>query len=198
MKCMIVHKTMLRLFGSWAWQLCTGASWITQALLLCPPFCPFAFGCSFHVEAVRLNLTCEYRCELDHTGATAVFGQHSAQHAHNHGHLPGCHHCLDHLCAPPQQTAPGTRNCWTADCCSSSSNPRLPLQTEAPVVMSNGVFFLCLSCWTSVVNISIFLRKGQCNWAQIIALWLHRHRWVRTIWQKNSVFWLKTVCKALQ
>ena len=48
-----------------------------------------------------------YRCQLDHSGTPAVPGKHSEVHAHYCRHLPHCYHCLDHLCAPPQQAAPG-------------------------------------------------------------------------------------------
>jgi len=47
------------------------------------------------------------RCKLDHTGFAAVSGLNTALHAHHCCHLLGCHHSLDHLCAPPQQTASG-------------------------------------------------------------------------------------------
>lgn len=55
-----------------------------------------------------LNQTREAcRCKLDHTGSAAVSGLDTALHADHCCHLLGCHHSLDHLCAPPQQTAPG-------------------------------------------------------------------------------------------
>lgn len=47
------------------------------------------------------------RCKLDHTGTAAVSGLNTAFHAYHCCHLLGCHHSLDHLCAPPQQTASG-------------------------------------------------------------------------------------------